>query len=225
MMLTPWMTLSLLATLAFLAGSIPFGLVLARVMKGIDLRNYGSGNIGAANAFRALGPIGGTLVLLLDGFKGWGMVWLAAHLFGCPPSWMAEVSGMTLGLEWIEPTAPLAQVVVGLAAIIGHNNSLYLGFKGGKGIATTFGVMLAISPSATLVAALVWLAAVGLTRYSSVGSLSAALAIPITLHFQCAPKEYVAFGLIACAFAFLKHKKNIRNLLRGEELKLGRREE
>lgn len=185
--------LLLLGAAAYLVGSIPFGLVVARV-KGIDLRSVGSGNIGAANAFRTLGPVGGVLVLLLDGAKGWGMATLGA--------------------------TPAARVVAGIGAIAGHNWSFFLGGKGGKGIATTFGVMLALSPSATLAAALVWGVVVGITRYASVGSLAAATTFPLALWWRGAPAAYLGLGLLAAVFAFVRHRGNIANLLAGRELKI-----
>lgn len=200
-------SLMLLCAAAFLVGSIPFGLVVGRLVKGVDLRQVGSGNIGAANAFRALGPVLGALVLLLDGLKGY----LPVKLTGCMFALLAHDG----------PSPAAAQVIVGLAAIVGHNNSIYLGFKGGKGIATMFGVLLALSPAATLFAAVTWGLVVGATRYASLGSLSAATSIPLYFIFTRAPVPYVLFGVLACALAFVRHRSNICNLLTGRELRLG----
>lgn len=199
-----WSSLVLMTCAAYLVGSIPSGLLVGR-LRGVDLRRVGSGNIGAANAFRSLGPSTGLLVMVLDALKGWAPVALTHAMF-------------TLLACKGAPGPAVAEVVVGMGAIIGHNNSLYLRFRGGKGIATTFGVMLAISPLATLVAALVWLVAFALTRYSSVGSLAAATSIPLSLHQTHAPLPHVVFGVSACVLAFVRHRGNLRNLLNGEEL-------
>lgn len=207
MLSASWPSLLLLCVAAFLVGSIPFGLVVGRLVKGVDLRQVGSGNIGAANAFRTLGPVLGVIVLLLDGLKGYLPVTLTATMFnllggGCPG-------------------AATAAVLVGLAAIVGHNNSIYLGFKGGKGIATMFGVLLALSPPATLFAALTWAIVMGVTRYASLSSLSAATSIPLFFMWTQAPRAYVMFGMLACLLAFVRHRSNIRNLMSGRELRLG----
>lgn len=202
-----WPSLLLLAGAAFLLGSIPFGLVVGILVKGVDLRKVGSGNIGAANAMRNLGPVLGVVTLLLDAFKGYLPVTLAGRMF----SLLATPHS---------PSPAMAEVVVGLFAIVGHNNSIYLGFKGGKGIATMFGVVLAINTGATLVAALAWVTGFALTRYSSVGSLSAAVSIPIYLMFARAPTPHVVFGMLACILAFVRHRSNIKNLLSGRELRV-----
>lgn len=203
-----WPSLLLLCAAAFLVGSIPFGLVIGWVARGVDLRAVGSGNIGAANAFRTLGPALGVTVLLLDAAKGWAPVTLAGTMFAL----LGRAGG---------PEAATAQVLVGLSAIVGHNNSVYLGFKGGKGIATMFGVLLALSPAATLTAALTWLGALALTRYASVASLAAATSIPVWFMASGAPAPHVYFGVLSCALAFVRHRKNLQNLIQGREPRFG----
>ncbi|HXE73307.1 MAG TPA: glycerol-3-phosphate 1-O-acyltransferase PlsY [Candidatus Nitrosotenuis sp.] len=184
---------------SYLLGSIPFGLIVAR-RHNVDLRKVGSGNIGAANAFRALGPAGGAAVLALDGLKGVVAVTLA-H-FALLPGFLV----------------PFAQVACGLAAILGHNYPVFLGFKGGKGIATSFGVLLALSPQVALMAGLLWLGMVALTRYSSVGSLAASLATPFLMVLYRQHPAYVLFGILAALLAFYRHRSNIQRLLAGQEL-------
>jgi glycerol-3-phosphate acyltransferase PlsY len=208
-MTASWSTLMLLSAAAYLVGSIPFGLVVGKLAKGVDLRQVGSGNIGAANAFRTLGPVLGVLVLILDGLKGTLPVTLVATMFSL--------------LGHGDPSPAAAEVIVGLSAITGHNNSVYLGFKGGKGIATMFGVLLAISPSATLFAALSWALVMALTRYASASSLTAATTIPLYFMWTQAPRPYVLFGMLACILAFVRHRSNIRNLLAGRELRIGQK--
>lgn len=200
--------LALLCLAAYLLGSIPFGLVVGRVVRGVDLRQVGSGNIGAANAFRSLGAPLGVAVLALDAVKGYLPVTLAGTMFAL------------LGRAG-SPCPATAQVLVGVSAIVGHNSSIYLRFKGGKGIATMFGVLLAMSPTATLVAALVWAVALALTRYASVGSLCAAASIPVYFAWSGAPSPHLMFGVVACAMAFVRHRSNIRNLIAGRELRFG----
>ena len=208
-MLAPsWPTLLLLCAAAFLVGSIPFGLVVGR-LRGVDLRALGSGNIGAANAFRTLGAGAGLVVLLLDGAKGWGCVTLAGALFALP------------GASDGAPSPALAQVLVGLSAIVGHNNSIYLGFKGGKGIATMFGVLLALSPTATGVAAVTWLTVLVLTRYASVASLAAAASIPLCFAWHGAPMAWLGFGIVAFVMALVRHRSNLVNLAQGREPRFG----
>lgn len=197
----PVWTLGLLLA-CYLIGSIPTGLLVSRRMGGVDLRKVGSGNIGATNAFRALGPTGGLLVLAGDGLKGFLAVQLA--LFALAP-------GLLL---------PVVQVLFGGAAIVGHNWSLFLGFKGGKGIATSLGVLLALSPEVAAMAALLWVAVVALTRYSSLASLAAAVAVPILMIVQGENPVYLVFGILAAAFALYRHQGNLQRLMKGEELAL-----
>lgn len=197
----PVWTLGLLLA-CYLIGSIPSGLIVSRRMRGVDLRRYGSGNIGATNAFRALGLTGGLLVLVMDALKGF----LAVHL-----AMFALVPGFLM---------PVVKVVFGATAIAGHNWSLFLGFKGGKGIATTLGVLLAIAPEVAAMAALLWVGIVALTRYSSLASLAAAVAVPILMIVYEEHPVYIGFGVLAAAFAIYKHLGNIQRLLKGEELAL-----
>jgi acyl phosphate:glycerol-3-phosphate acyltransferase len=198
--------LLVLATASYFVGAIPWGWLLVRLLHNRDLRTVGSGNIGATNAGRVLGPVGGVAVLLLDGLKGTTMVVWAGWLLG--PTWSATA-------------VACARVLCGLAALLGHNYPVYLGFRGGKGIATTFGVMLAISPLATFVAALVWGGLVRLTGYASVGSLAAVLAFPLVLTAHGALWPYQLFAWVACAMAFVRHGSNLRRLAAGSENKLG----
>ena len=204
-----WPSLIMLCMAAFLVGSIPFGLVVGQLVKGVDLRKVGSGNIGAANAFRTLGPVLGVGVLLLDALKGYVPVILAGRMFAM----------FAMFAPQHVPGPHAAEVVVGLCAIIGHNNSIYLGFKGGKGIATMFGVILALSPTATLFAALTWGCVMATTRYASLSSLCAATSIPLYLMFTHAPTAYVMFGMLSCVLAFVRHRTNIQNLVSGRELR------
>ena len=187
-----------LMILCFLLGSIPTGAWLAK-SKGIDISKQGSGNTGAANAIRVLGWQTGLTVLGFDVLKGCLAVWLAP--FSLLPPFLLDIT----------------RILFGSAAILGHNYSVFLSFKGGKGIATSFGVLLALSPKVAVLALLLWIGVVGLTRISSVGSLSASAAVPILMVIYGDPFVYVLFGFFAAGLAFHRHRENIERLMRGTE--------
>ncbi len=187
-----------LIVLAYFIGALPTGLILVRVLRGEDIRKHGSGNIGAVNVLRVAGPAVAAAVLVVDILKGLIPVLLV----------------LRAGL------APWAAVAAGLAAIAGHNWSPFLGFRGGKGIATSFGVLAGLSVPAALVAAIVWVVVVAITRFSSLGSLLAVASVPIVLWRLRAPAEYVAFGIIASLFAIYRHWANIQRLVAGTELRV-----
>lgn len=185
---------------AYLVGSIPFGIIVGRGLFGVDPRTVGSGNIGAANSMRALGPLGAALVLLGDVIKGVVPTLLAAH--------------------WL-PYGHWGIAAAGLATIVGHNWSIFLHFKGGKGVATGLGVLVVLSWPATIVFAIVWLATVALTRYSSLASILANAAVPVVLIVRHAPIPYTIYALIALCFVLWRHEANIRRLASGTELRIG----
>ncbi|MHB8733252.1 MAG: glycerol-3-phosphate 1-O-acyltransferase PlsY [bacterium] len=184
--------------LAYFIGALPTGLILVRVFRGEDIRKYGSGNIGAVNVLRVAGPAVAAAVLLVDVMKGLVPVLLALRA----------------------GPAPWAVVAAGLAAIAGHNWSIFLGFRGGKGIATSFGVLAGLSLQAALAAAAVWIVVVAITRFSSLGSLLAVVSVPLVLWRLRTPPEYVAFGLIASLLAIYRHRANIQRLVAGTELRI-----
>lgn len=185
---------------AYVIGSIPFGILVGRGLFGVDPRTVGSGNIGAANSMRALGPIGAALVLLGDVIKGIVPTALAAH-------WLGQG---TFGVA-----------AAGLATVVGHNWSIFLGFKGGKGVATGLGVVSVLSWPATLVFAIIWLATAGISRYSSLASLLANVSVPISLWLFHAPIWYVIYGVLSTALVVWKHAGNIARLAAGTELRIG----
>lgn len=189
--------------LGYLLGSLPTGLLLVRALTGIDIRERGSGNIGAVNVFRTAGLAVSAAVLAVDMLKGAAAV-LAARAMDQPDGVL---------------------VTAGLAAIAGHNWSVFLRFRGGKGIATSFGVLVAILPVAALIAAGVWAAVVGLTRYASLGSLLAVASVPVVMWWRGAPPAYLAFGAVTLVLAVYRHWANIGRLLAGTELKVTDRKE
>lgn len=196
---------------AYLLGSIPFGFLAAKA-KGIDIRSAGSGNIGATNALRVLGKPAGVFVLVMDALKGFGAVWLCAEILASQ-----HVAGSTI---------QTARIIAGIGAVLGHNYTCWLKFKGGKGIATTAGVYLALAPWAVLVGLIVFLLAVVITRYVSVGSIAAAIALPVTI-WVMSPNNLL-LGIVSTllgALAIYKHKGNIQRLLAGTENRLGQKKE
>jgi glycerol-3-phosphate acyltransferase PlsY len=189
------MTAILLICIAILAGSFPSGVVLSRLILGRDVREIGSGNIGAANAARAGGIKLGAGVGLLDILKGLLPVLLAR--------WV--------GLD----SASLA--IVGVAAVLGHDFSIFLHFRGGKGVATTLGVALGLSPLATALAAICWLVVVLLSGYTSLASLVALALLPMFLVAAHQPAIYVVAAIALLILAAFKHLENIARLLAGTE--------
>lgn len=185
---------------AYLVGSIPFGIIVGRGIFGVDPRTVGSGNIGAANSMRALGPFGAALVLLGDVIKGVVPTLLASH--------------------WL-PYGHWGIAAAGLATIVGHNWSIFLHFKGGKGVATGLGVLVVLSWPATIVFAIVWLATVALTRYSSLASILANAAVAVSLVLLHAPTAYTIYAMVALLFVVWRHAANIRRLVAGTELRIG----
>lgn len=191
--------------LAYLAGATPFGYIAGR-MRGIDLRQHGSGNIGATNAIRVLGKPIGIAVFLCDAIKG------------CLPVYIAlRVSDSSF-----------IHIATAMAAILGHTYTFWLRFKGGKGVATTTGALLPILPWTLLAALITWIVTVRITRYVSVASIAAALVVPISITFQAWlsgrwDPVILCFGVILCALVIWKHRSNIARLRRGEENRIIRR--
>ena len=192
--------LILLIIAAFILGSVPFGIIIARA-KGVDLKKVGSGNIGATNVLRSLGKLPAVLTLLGDILKGT----------------LAVAMGRFFG------AGSLYEGLIGFSAILGHNFSVFLGFKGGKGVATSLGVLGLYSPPVALITLIIWIMIVSFTRYSSLGALVSFGLLPINvLLFDDREKVYVAL-LITC-FVFIRHIENIQRLLKGTERKIGQRE-
>jgi glycerol-3-phosphate acyltransferase PlsY len=200
-------TISWLLPLAgYLLGSVPFGYVIVRLTEGVDVRGTGSGNIGATNVKRVAGAWAGLLTLLLDAGKGYFAVWLAARITGDQVTWMA---------------------ITGLAAVAGHLFPVWLGFRGGKGVATAVGAFVPICWTAVAAAAVMWLIVVFIFRYVSLGSMIAAAGLPLLTYFLYAPGSghgppegvSLAAALVAILI-ILRHGANIERLLAGTESRL-----
>jgi acyl phosphate:glycerol-3-phosphate acyltransferase len=185
---------------AYVVGSIPFGVVVGRALFGVDPRSVGSGNIGAANALRALGRVGAALVLAGDAVKGIATTAVVLHVLHAQPAIVAAT---------------------GLATIVGHNWSMFLRFGGGKGVATGLGVVVVLSWQAAVAFGVVWLAVFLISRFASLSSLLANASVPIALLVVRAPLAYVMYGVIALALVVWRHESNIRRLVAGTELRFG----
>jgi len=188
---------------AYLLGSIPFGLILARLFGGTDVRKQGSGNIGATNVARVVGPLAGILTLVLDAAKGAVAVLIAERLSNDSATWM---------------------MIAAIAALIGHCYPIWLNFKGGKGVATAAGVFLVLSPLAFLGSIVLFLVVAIFWRFISLASISAAAAMPLLIYLlwapHHAPPHVITFGTLAVALLIVyKHDANIQRLVQGEEPK------
>lgn len=192
--------LFLLLLVSYLIGSVPTGYLLGKALKGIDIRTLGSGNIGATNVWRALGPIPALTALAGDIAKG--------------------IAGVLLGRYFGPPGFELATAA---AALTGHGWSVFLRFQGGKMIATLLGVLVMLPPAGIAVAAVVWLSLTALTRYVSLASMSAAVAVPIAFAATGSGPELILFTAATAAVVIYKHRSNIARLLQGTEHKFGLR--
>ena len=189
--------------LAYLLGSIPNGYIVGKLLKGIDIREHGSKNIGATNAARVLGKKWGILVFLLDALKGFLAVWIPK----------------------LSPDAiPLFLVLFAITAILGHSFTCWLNFKGGKGVATSLGVFLALIPIPTLITFSIWIVVFFITHIISISSLVAAVIFPIaclfTLQKDAGFYLYLLVSLLLAIFMFYTHRANIERLKKGQEKKL-----
>ncbi len=184
--------------LGYLCGSIPSGLWIVKALYNIDIRKYGSKNIGTTNVFRTVGIGAAALVLLADMLKGIVAVAIINFMFH----------------------DAAANLVAAIGALLGHNYSLFLNFKGGKGVATGLGLLLFLMPKVSIADLIIWLLLVILTRYVSLGSIAAAAATPILAWYFSYPAPYIIFGAFAGIFVIIRHKDNILRLLNGTENKI-----
>jgi glycerol-3-phosphate acyltransferase PlsY len=219
----PILAYILTALAAYLLGSIPTGFLMAKA-KGRDIRAEGSGNIGATNAMRVLGKPAGIFVLLLDVFKGWYAC--QAGVFVCFHFLPNANIHSDADVQSVSGHVENFAIIAGIFAVLGHNYTCWLKFRGGKGIATTTGVYLALAPWAVLIALGVFLLAVLVTRYVSVGSISGAVALVAAVWIL--PPHNLFLGIVTTALgalAIYKHKSNIQRLIAGTENRLGKKKE
>jgi glycerol-3-phosphate acyltransferase PlsY len=208
-----WLLPSTLLTLAgYVCGATPFGYIAGKLLRGIDIREHGSRNIGATNVIRVCGKPIGIPVFILDVLKGWLPAWYAHH-------WAAQH-----GAD--ETMITLLSILAGVAAVLGHNFTFWLKGQGGKGIATSTGALLGTAPAAVGIAIVVWLILVKATRYVSVASMGAGLAVPVAMAIMMARVGQwnglsLGFGIVLAGLAILRHKANIQRLLAGTENRVG----
>jgi glycerol-3-phosphate acyltransferase PlsY len=187
---------------AYLLGAVPFGIIFGKLFSRIDVRTAGSGNIGATNVLRTAGKKAAFLTLLADALKGYLPVLIANYLFH----------------------NDLITVGAGAAAILGHNYPIYLGFKGGKGVATGYGVILAVSPWIGLASLLIWISAAAFWRYSSLAALISFASYPVmTFSVASFSKPYQLLSLFLFGLIYYRHRENIKRLLAGTEPKIGKK--
>jgi glycerol-3-phosphate acyltransferase PlsY len=190
-----------LVPLGYVSGSIPFGLLIGKASKGVDVRGIGSGNIGATNVLRAAGKGAAALTLALDMLKGWAPVALGRFV-GASDTLVAGVA---------------------LAAFLGHLYPVFLRFRGGKGVATFLGVLLALLPKVAFLVAGVWLLIAAVFRYSSLAAVVAAAASPPLVWLLDGRRGFVALAVVLSGFILIRHGENMRRLLAGEERRIGQR--
>lgn len=193
---------------SYLTGSVPTAYVMGRVLKGIDIRKFGSGNVGATNAWRVLGKGPGILVLLVDAFKG-----VVPVVF---------IANFVLLKQAVFPEGIL-RIILGLTCIVGHNWTVFLNFKGGKGIATTLGVLIGLSIQmpglriAMLAVVVTWAIIFALTKIISAASVIAAISLPVFMAIFHQPKYMLVLSIMLSILALIRHKSNIVRLLQGKE--------
>jgi len=192
---------------AYMIGSIPTAVWMGKALHGVDVRDHGSGNAGATNTIRVLGWKTGVPVLLIDGIKGWLAVWFAgqAGLFA---------TGSDAAINF--------QLSMGISAVLGHLFPLWAGFRGGKGVATLFGIIIALYPVAFIIVAGIFIIILLSTRFVSLGSIVAAVAFPFVSVFLVGidSQTLILFTIIIAVFIPLTHQKNIGRLIRGEESRM-----
>ncbi len=189
---------------SYVAGSFPTSYIIARMARGIDIREHGSGNPGATNVFRVVGPAAGAVTFIIDASKGLAPVLIAASLTGHHPVYM---------------------IAAGIGAIAGHMWTFFLKFRGGKGVATAAGVFTALLPLPTLFGLMIFAAALLATRYVSLGSMLGALSLPVSAVIRKEPPAFVVFAAIVSLAVVVRHRANIVRLLAGTEQPIIRKEE
>ena len=200
--------LYLLIPVTFLIGSIPFGIIFTR-KSGIDIRQTGSRNIGATNVLRNAGKLPAILTLLADIAKGAIPVLLCGYIFA----------------DTDQATGEIFKAVIGLTAVLGHTFSVFLSFKGGKGVATGFGVLAIYNPLNAAITLLIWITVVAVTKHVSLGAIIAMAVLPIVFIVQKASTVSIVFAISLAALIIFKHSSNIKHLIAGTEASLGEKDD
>ncbi|MBG1267809.1 glycerol-3-phosphate 1-O-acyltransferase PlsY [Nostoc sp. WHI] len=212
-----WLTLcGVIVVIAYLLGSFPTGYIAVKQLKGIDIREVGSGSTGATNVLRTLGKGPGAFVLVLDSLKGVLAIALVYYLFSFEPiqNYIPPTVDVKLWQPWLI-------ILAGLAAILGHSKSIFLGFTGGKSVAISLGILLAMSWQVGLATTGVFAVVVAISRIVSLSSIVGAIAVPILMVLLHQPLPYILFGIAGGLYVILRHRNNIERLLAGTEPKIG----
>ncbi|RCJ19343.1 glycerol-3-phosphate acyltransferase [Nostoc sp. ATCC 43529] len=212
-----WLTLCGVTVLvAYLLGSFPTGYIAVKQLKGIDIREVGSGSTGATNVLRTLGKGPGAFVLMLDSLKGVLAIALVYWLFN-----FAAIQNIIPPTVDVKLWQPWLSTLVGLAAILGHSKSIFLGFSGGKSVATSLGILLAMNWQVGLATAGVFAVVVAISRIVSLSSIAGAIAVPIFMLLLHQPLPYILFGIAGGLYVIFRHRSNIERLIAGTEPKIG----
>ncbi len=209
-----WSLLTLVA--AYLLGSVPTGYLAGRWLKGIDLRSHGSGSTGATNVLRNLGKGPGFAVLGIDMLKGVLAIALARWVAVLPAVTSAAPDSITSS-----PWGAWLTILAGFAAILGHSRSVWLQFTGGKSVATSLGILLALYWPSALMAIAVFVITVSISRIVSLGSIAGAITVPVVMAIAQQPLPLILFGLLAALYIVATHRRNIQRILNGTESRLG----
>jgi acyl phosphate:glycerol-3-phosphate acyltransferase len=199
-------------TIAYLLGSLPTGYLAGRLLQGIDIREHGSGSTGATNVLRTLGKVPGSIVLLVDALKGVLAIILTQTVFTLHLI-------PTLSADWESYLIPLAAI----GAILGHSKSIWLGFKGGKSVATGIGILLAMSWQVGLAAIAIFAISIGISRIVSISSILAAMSATIWMVVFAQPLAYIVFAIVGGIYVVWLHRANIQRLMAGTEAKIGQK--
>ncbi|MBU7584017.1 MAG: glycerol-3-phosphate 1-O-acyltransferase PlsY [Nostoc sp. TH1S01] len=217
--MTIWLSLcGAILVVAYLLGSFPTGYIAVKQLKGIDIREVGSGSTGATNVLRTLGKGPGAFVLGVDCLKGVSAIALVYALFNFGAT--SEFIPATVDLQLWQP---LMVTLAGLAAILGHSKSIFLGFTGGKSVATSLGILLAMSWQVGLATLGVFAVVVAISRIVSLSSISGAIAVSIFMVIFHQPMPYILFGILGGLYVIIRHRSNIERLLAGTEPKIGQK--
>jgi len=191
---------------SYIIGAIPFSYILGKLFKGIDIREYGSGNVGATNLIRNAGKLPGLIALLLDTLKGFAAVIFVAGFFYSPEALLS---------------LPLFKCILGFSVVSGHIWTVFLRFRGGKGVATAIGVFIGLAPLAMAFGLCIWGLSALIFRYVSLSSIIMAISLPLIMFILHKPKEYILFACLLGVFIIYKHRTNISRLIDGTEYKIG----
>ncbi|WP_414543323.1 glycerol-3-phosphate 1-O-acyltransferase PlsY [Nostoc sp. CCY0012] len=214
-----WLTLcSVTLVVAYLLGSFPTGYITVKQLKGIDIREVGSGSTGATNVLRTLGKGPGAMVLVVDCLKGVLAIALVYWLFS-----FASIQNFIPATVDVNLWQPWMITLAGIAAILGHSKSIFLGFTGGKSVATSLGILLAMNWQVGLATAGIFAVIVAISRIVSLSSIAGAIAVAFLMAILHQPLPYILFGIAGGLYVILRHRSNIERLLAGTEPKIGQK--